>query len=109
MFVEPQNHTGCVLKEVSGEAQHESRHSLLAKAERRLREWAPGSFFRIRGRMFAARLMRRRIFLVLLAVLPPHTLKADKQRNAGAQNNLGLMYYKGEGVEQDYGKAGTCF
>ncbi|MDH0356637.1 tetratricopeptide repeat protein [Morganella sp. GD04133] len=33
------------------------------------------------------------------------TLKAAEQGDAKAQNNLGLMYYNGEGVQQDDFKA----
>ena len=35
--------------------------------------------------------------------------KADAQNNADAQNGLGLCYYNGYGVDQDYAKAAEYF
>jgi hypothetical protein len=39
----------------------------------------------------------------------PTLQKAAKQGDAGAQSSLGLMYYLGEGVPQDYTKAAYWF
>ena len=36
-------------------------------------------------------------------------IKAAEQENADAQNNLGICYYNGQGVAQDYNEAAKWF